>query len=320
MPVNAVRTVVEKLERGFTRMGFGFWSIVKIPTIIAKDGRTNVHKCRVILQRHQDLEISRLNRGRKSPLQFVRSLSAVMFCTLLLAGCEVIRQVPVQMARVPQLETYKQVFTIGSVEETYATYAAAELAEVNALEEIDQVFQKLIGQQNWQTLKDHYGIGDIRDELVNEEIYLRGSLMMMIYLDPVDHDVFLVEGQGQYFLIRQKTGLIMLNGAFMVRSSSHGIADLDKEELPVTIELITTRIPGRETYYNPSEVVYKMAIDHSLGHEGIYALDYDAKHKVFLADKEIGHMKLDSLPASGPSKKLIDLRGRHFLKKDYGSL
>lgn len=239
---------------------------------------------------------------------------SMVLCILLLAGCAMPRLIPVQMARVAQLESYEQFFTIGQAKGT------SEAEQMNAMAEIDGVFGEMIGDSNWQALKDLYGFGAIRYELGQEKISLRGSFAMMIYLDPTSQDAFLIEGQGRYFLIRRDDGLIMLQGAFVVQPSRHRIAELDGGVLPVDIELITTRIPGKETYYHESKVVYEIEIDTSLSREGIYALDYAAKHKVFLSGNEIGYLTLDTLATSGPGEKLIDLRGRQFLKNDYGSI
>lgn len=239
---------------------------------------------------------------------------ALAMLSALLFGCSMPRLIPVQMARLPQLETYEHFFTIGDADNT------SEEAQRRAVAEVDDVFTRMIGDKNWQAVKDLYGFGAVREELVQGEIYIRGSLAVMIYLDPLSHNSFLVEGQGRYFLIRKESGLIMLQGAFVINPAQHRIADLDKAELPLSIELITTRITGKPTYYyKGEEVVYKIKIDQRLKREKIYSIDYQENHEVFLRDKKIGYLKLDSF-GNIPNEKLIDLRGRQFLKSDYETL
>lgn len=244
----------------------------------------------------------------------MRCVVVLVFCAPLLLACGSFRLVPIQMARVPQLETYEQVFTIGQAK------SDSEEDQQEAFSEIDRVFGKLLGARNWQSIKDLYGFAAIRHELDQQDIKLYGSFMTMIYLDPTSHDAFLVEGRGRYFLIRESNGLIMLNGVFLIRPSIHRVAALDNGLLHLDVQIITTRIPGKETFYYESELKYQIAINTILGDEGIYVIDYDAAHKVFQSGDEIGYATLQSVESTGLGEKVIDLRGRPFLRNDYSEL
>ena len=66
--------------------------------------------------------------------------------------------------------------------------------------------------------------------------------------------------------------------------------------------------------------MYEIALDTRLNEQGIYGIDYDVPHDVLQEGAKIAELTLDWVDTAGPSDKLIDLRGRQFLKDDYRSL
>jgi hypothetical protein len=233
---------------------------------------------------------------------------------------------PIQMGRVAQLETFRHTFTFG--EAKFAGISPAReyfdplTRDIN--QRIERKFTLLLGKDNWQTLKDMYSLGDVRDELIAKAIYIKGVAQIYISIDPYDHQQFLVEGTGKYFLIREKNGAILLSGDFFVSPTTYKIADLDQGDIILNVILFTTRIPGQITYFHEAILKYRIQVDTSRKNDQIYFLKYDVPHDVHLLqakqeilneENKLGELWLENTE-HGPSK-LLDLRGIKFLRSDY---
>ena len=237
------------------------------------------------------------------------------------SGCTLIQIAPITMGRVVQLETFTHTYYFGKAK------SAGGSSDSNVNQRIERTFMGLLGKANWQTIKDLYGFRDIRDELVAKSIYVKGVAQFYLSIDPYDHQQFLLEGTGKYFLIREKsekTGVILLSGDFIVPTTTYKIADLDNGLLSINVILYTTRIPGEVTHYNEAVVKYQIKIDTSKKDDSTYRIDYLAIHDVHLLrskndlvtdDNKFGELIFDN--SEQGSKKLLDLRGIKFLRSDY---
>jgi|RhiMetdeSRZDD1v2_1073273.scaffolds.fasta_scaffold67178_1 hypothetical protein len=243
---------------------------------------------------------------------------------LTLAGCSLTQIVPIQMARVSQTESYRQTFSFlaSSVSERDRNQDGADITQFQN-QRIDKVFSRLLGPDNWQTLKDLYGLGALREELIREEIFVQGLTNFTIYLDPLDHQSFVAEGMGRYFLIREKTKEILLSGDFQILGDRHFIDELDRGGLVVNVRLFTSRIPRQPTYIHEAPLKYKIFIDTRMKQDGIYAIDYTKRHQVYLAQDRDGDLSGADMigtfvmSQTGQAIKLIDFRGINFLRSDY---
>ncbi|HKI87710.1 MAG TPA: hypothetical protein VKA38_01700 [Draconibacterium sp.] len=226
------------------------------------------------------------------------------------------------MGRVTQSEAYRQTFI--PLKESYRNNDEQEVyALYDQNKKIDDAFTKLLGQKNWQNIKDLYGLKSIRDELLSSEVSANGLLTFSITINPMDHSEFYIDGQGRFFIIRDRTDEIMLSGDFDIPLQKHFIHDLENGYVVMDVDLYTTRVPERITYVHQVGLKYVIHIDTTLSKFKILAIDYDAKHNVYLIDDSeqdvfeygelIGEMKLRGVNGA----KYIDLRGMAFLRNDY---
>ncbi|HHM04388.1 MAG TPA: hypothetical protein ENJ19_01420 [Gammaproteobacteria bacterium] len=238
--------------------------------------------------------------------------------------------VPIQIARVSQTESYKQVFLFLEPPRDEAGPVSPDLplpsiAQQNA--RMDEVFSRMMGAQNWQQLKDLYGVNELREELIQQRIYIKGFINFTIYIDPVQQDLFVLEGFGRYFLIREKTGAILLSGDFWVPADPHTLSELDQGHIVVRVDLFVSRMPNQVTHLSESAVKYKIFVDTSMREHAVYSVDYDKNHFVYLAQatekanevstQPVAYMLLDR---HGHEAKLLDLRGIGYLKNDYDAI
>ncbi|MFX0211931.1 MAG: hypothetical protein ACFFDT_38505 [Candidatus Hodarchaeota archaeon] len=103
------------------------------------------------------------------------------------SGCRLIQIIPIQIARVSQMESYEQTFTFL---ESIPQEGTQDIDFWTRIQEqtrkMDDIFIRLLGPINWQNLKDLYGLRSIRDELISKKIYIQGLINLTVYLDPVD--------------------------------------------------------------------------------------------------------------------------------------
>jgi len=247
-----------------------------------------------------------------------------LFCFTLSGCASMTHVVPIQMARVNQLEAYTQTFDFQSAYEDNALHSIEQMQWFN--QRIDDVFLRLLGEGNWQQIKDRYGLGALRDELLRKDIYVRGFFNFSTYLDPVSPESFMVEGMGRFFLVRRKNQAILLSGDFHILPDRHSTKDLDRGYVVLDIALILSRIPEEVTYLHETTLKYKIYFDNSLKNKSVYRLDYQRQHEVHLplSDAEelsgktrIGGMRLDAKADLTERFKLLDYRGTQFIRSDY---
>lgn len=251
---------------------------------------------------------------------------ALLALPWLLAGCGSLQVIPIQMARVGQVELYEQTFDFGELPPKVAAQQKWQ-RERWLNERIDEALGRMVGTENWGVIKDVYGLAPMRAELVAGDLRIQGHLQTQIYLDPEDHDRFYFEGSGRFFLLRRRTREILLNGDFYIVPQRHRIAQLERGYVDIDVQQIITRIPGYRTHLQRSLVRYRIYIDNSRADDEVYSIDYDRRHDVYLIEdpdyqrtddaQHIGYLRFDE--AHGDAK-LLDLRGRGFLRDDYEQL
>ena len=264
--------------------------------------------------------------------------AAYVAVPLLLISCadnslEFWRQVPIQIARVTQTESYKQTFRI----ETPLTKNMKNPEKDHKLDErMDKIFTSLIGPRNWQYLKNLYGVSDIRDELIKGKIHMDGLINFVVYLDPTDLDYIVIEGSGRYFAIRDKTSAILMSGDFYIPPQRNFIGSLDNSSknsptnglisgcIPLDIKIYTTRIPGKTTYYKDVKVRYELNIDTTNKEHNAYSINYEKNHSAYLDidndgsfDKDRDFIASLEMKSRYQQVKLFDLSGMAFIKKNY---
>lgn len=243
---------------------------------------------------------------------------------LLLASCSVTQIAPIQIGRISQTETYRQNFSFLHAPEISPTKdpPLSEQRMFSQTRKIDHVFTQMLGENNWQNLKDLYGLGNLRKELLDKEIYIKGIASMNIYPDPFDGRYFSVDGTGRYFLIRKETGAILLTGDYSFVDQRHSVADLEKGYVILAMDLFLIKLPGQLTYYHEAPIKYKIFIDNSLGKKRVYSIDYTREHLAFLAKKKEDLQEINAFatisftPPEHPTK-LWDFRGIQFMRRDY---
>jgi len=254
------------------------------------------------------------------------SIALISLATLawVLTACSITQVAPIQLGRIHQTETYVQKFSfldkfsIESIVDPDQRISAQTL-------EMDKIFKQLLGKKNWQNLKDSYGFGNLRNELLENNIYIQGIANLSIYPDAFDSDYFSVEGSGRFFLIRKQTGAILLAGDYTISDRAYSITDLEKGYLILDVNSIISRIPSQVTYYHETPLKYKVYIDNSLGENGVYSIDYRKKHPAFLTEDDEMLSKANlfaSLIFKAPKRatKLFDFRGIDFIRRDYQQL
>ena len=273
---------------------------------------------------------SRSNRSRwfaRSPWVTPTQRLMLLVLLFLLTSCasntaEIWRQVPIQMARVTQTESYSQTFLISTSEIKREEDRAEKDKLLDA--RMDRIFTTMIGTGNWQHLKNLYGISSIRNELMNRQIHMDGLLNFVVYLDPNDIRYIVIEGTGRYFAIRDATDAILMSGDFHITPQRYSLKSLERGCIPLDINLYISQIPGKTTYYKEMNVRYNLLINKVKKSKNAYTINYDRDHLAYLDmnnddiydpdDELIAAMKLNS---RYQHVKLFDLSGLLFVKKDY---
>jgi hypothetical protein len=256
-----------------------------------------------------------------------RSIFLLAF-VLLVSACssspklEFWKQVPIQIARVSQTDSYQQIYILDSDSEININDLSLEQRQkLDA--RMDLIFIHLIGARNWQYLKNLYGVNSMREELIEKNIYMDGLVNFIAYLDPEDLDYFIMEGNGRFFAIRRKTSEILLSGDFHIPPQRFKIDAMKSGCLPMQIKFYTTRIPGKVTYYQDTTVQYDLRTRPIRKQSDAYTVDYEKPHYAYLDldgngefDKQelFGSLQLNTRYHHA---KLIDLGGRNFIKDQY---
>ncbi len=266
----------------------------------------------------------------------------ILLCVLpaflsICAACSLTRVVPIQIARVSQTELYTQKFSLTKTKtnspppDTNSHHLKDKIQEQN--QQVDKIFTKLLGPTNWQSLKDHYGVREIRDELFDNEMEIKGFMNFSIYIDPLDQDEFLVEGTGRYLLIR-KNGAIILSGDSLIPLERHKFSEIDNGFVVISVTILITRVPKLTTYYSKSLLKYKIFFNTRMKKDRVYSIDYNKNHEVYLCTKDTkeecedkSEKTLSNYESFGNlifqdagKAKLWDFRGIEILRDDYKKL
>lgn len=263
-----------------------------------------------------------MDRRKRSFISVSFFLSGLSFA-FLLSGCSLVKVVPVQLARVSQMETYTQTFDINLPESSKSVLTSKRNLQIA---ELDSVLTDLLGKKNWQHLKDLYGSAYLIDAFLNKEIIMKGQLNSTIYLEPLKHEKVLFEGFGRFFVLMKNSGKILLSGDSQLVPEHHTISSFKNGKLKLKVLFYVTRIPQRSTNYHEAKVEYHIKINNKFKSKNVYALDYDAAHTMYMyralnkIDKKmqkIGELKFDAVHAGS---KLIDFNGMIVIKNDYSDM
>ena len=252
----------------------------------------------------------------------ILAASTLAACSSIPDEWQIWRQVPIQMSRVPQTDSYKQTYVI-DVDQVKSN---EELTKTEKQDKrMDQIFNTLIGEKNWQNLKNLYGVNDIRDEVVSGDVSMEGTINFTAYLDPVDQNYIVLEGSGRFFAIRnrikssqEQLKTILLSGDYHIVPQRYPISSLKSTCIPMDIKIYTTRIPGKITYYHDATIRYDLRIKSYK--KNVYSLNYQSEHKGYLDMDNDGEYKSNEYMASLKMNseyyhvKLIDLSGLEFIK------
>ena len=257
----------------------------------------------------------------------IGGLTAWAVLLSVLTACGSLKLVPIQMARVGQVEVYEQTFDFAKHPGEPA-FDAPWKRDRWLNQRIDTDLSILVGPKNWQTLKDLYGLGTMREELVNGDLVIRGYINMVLSLDPNDVDRFYIDGNGRFSLVRERTGEILLSGDFYTLNNRYTLEQLERGHIDVDIQQVITRIPGQHTYLQKSKVRYRIQIDPESQAHQVYRIDYTKRHGVYLLDddpvlartKELRRIGFLRFSDAHGAAKLLDLRGRGYLRNDYERL
>lgn len=252
-------------------------------------------------------------------------LASLLLLLMWLPACTFTKVVPIQMARVPQTETYVQTFDLSAYRDAprwlFADSAAQRHRSKDAF--MDAVFTQLVGRRNWQNLKDIYTFESLQQEVESADIYVTGTLIFVVYLHPVKQDQAVLEGSGRYSIVRKKNKEILLSGDFRIKPALTPIADLYSGSLWIDTVFYVTRIPRQTTYYWEAPFTIELFVDNRFRDDGLFAIDYSRAHNVYLThpdgrgDKErigIGQFTFDE---TANAAKFIDIRMMKFLEDDY---
>ena len=247
-----------------------------------------------------------------------RRIAPAASMLVVLCAC---RPIPIQLVRVAQFETYTQTFELEP-------------------EDAKRVFEKLLGPDGWKMLDRRWAELETSLPIMDfvNTIEIKGTLMITLSILPSNIDSFVVEGSGRFYVIHreQENNVILFTGDFFVVDDQHSLAELDDGELVFGIRQQQIRhfarvreheVPGAGgppvrmiqeelNYYNDVRVDFRIFVDTSMAKHDVYMMDYSTdRHRVELDGELIGHLKLGE-PRPG-FRKLIDLRGRRFLRQDY---
>lgn len=245
-----------------------------------------------------------------------------------LGACSITRIVPIQMARVPQTETYIQTFDLSGFQSApdwlYGNTAAREHRSKDAF--MDAVFGQLIGRRNWQNLKDIYTFESLQQEVDSADIFVSGTVNFVIYLHPVRQDHAVMEGNGRYSIIRRKNNEILLSGDFRIKPDLVPIADLYSGSMVLNTVFYVTRIPRQTTYYWEAPFMIELFVNNRHQEHGVFAIDYSRPHNIYLTNsrdsKEQQRVRIGQFIFDDTARtvKYIDIRMMKYLEDDYKTM
>lgn len=251
----------------------------------------------------------------------------LLACVAFLHGCGATKILPIQITRAPQVEYYQQSIVIEDAPWPPGNWSGDEdvIEQQRRLtKRLDSYLSYMIGEQNWLRLKETYGLPSMRDELMAGKINIRGYLNMVLAIDPDNTEQFYAEGTGRFFLVREVNNEVLLSGDFRVIPQRHWISELNEGFIDIDIWQLITRVPVQPTYLYDTRIRYRIYIDTTRAERNVYAIDYSRAHPVYMVNSDldidndtiqVGYLRFDDTLGSA---KLLDLRGREFLRNDYG--
>ncbi len=264
--------------------------------------------------------------------RFKHRFSTAIFITVvaslytLVAGCTLIKVVPIQLARISQMESYTQTFDIDIETADDSTISDNKKHRLRVAE-LDSVLIDLLGTNNWQHLKDLYGSAQLVNDFLDKKIVMKGHMINTFYLDPVkEHERVLIEGFGRFFIIHRETGDILLSGDARIIPDYYPLTDFEEGLIKLKLMFYITRIPKRNTSYHKTNIVYNIKFNNKFKEQKVYAIDYSATHEMLLHRplnnsnnklQRISSLYFDSRYAGA---KLIDFNGLAVIKNNYDDM
>lgn len=242
--------------------------------------------------------------------------------SMLVAGCTLVQVVPVQLARISQMEAYTQTFDIEINIPNTSTISDNEKQDLQVTE-LDGVLTDLLGPTNWQNLKDLYGSAKLVTAFLKKRIVMKGHIINTLYLDPITHDRVLFEGFGRFFIINEDTGRILLSGDARIIPEYYNLSSFRAGEIKLNIMFYITRIPKRSTNYHQATVEYHVKFNNKFKNKDVYSIDYTTSHDMYLRRplNRVGNkmQKIGSLyfERKHAGAKLIDFNGLEVIKSNY---
>lgn len=225
----------------------------------------------------------------------MRLFIAIVLFSFAFSGCRIM---PVQMARVTQIDTYEHWYEFK--DEAHA----------------DKVFRIIMGQKNWESFIQYCGrIGEVLQDLQRREIQVQGTIIMTLSLVPTDHEKFIIEGFGQYYVVRKTTNEIMFSATYYILDNIHSLKELQTTnciEVETKQYLIRHFAAEKPHYFHDTPLRFRFYT--RLLQDRVYTLDYDRKHELVIGNEAVGYLQFHR---SRYGDKVIDMRGISYLKNDY---
>lgn len=221
---------------------------------------------------------------------------------LSLGGCEAFapRIVPVQNARVTQVEHFEQYFLAHSVPHA------------------ERVFLSFLGKKNYDALTGEEWLPYVQ-KLVNGSIKTVGVVTIVISLLPDAYDQFIIRGWGQLSAVDISTEQVLMSGTFYVPNGPPIPITALGGPISVRVRQRVSRdfALERANYEHESDVVIRFHT-RRLG-DDLYTIDYGAGHEVgALGDRgQLEVIGCLEFTESGGGQSAIDMRGRALLRDDY---
>lgn len=207
----------------------------------------------------------------------------------------------------------------------------------------------LIGNENYNSLfKDSKLRKQVGDLFSDKQVFTRGFIHLNISLVPYNLDQFRLEGFGSYYFIKGDDQSILFRSDIILEQRVYEISSLNEGILPIRFFQIITPIyktdpdlnAYNDTSMNPLYVEVEII---KLKKNKVYSIDYQANHLVYLCREgdecpennpnrlPIGFLTFKQLQGNGvaknhpdpkvnPFNKVIDLRGKSMLRRDFISL
>jgi hypothetical protein len=262
-----------------------------------------------------------------------RYAAAVLVVTLEACASLVPVKIPIQLTRVTQTEEYEQVFLFRSSPGDPGLY-----------QELERIFTKLIGVENWQSVRDVHS--DKMKRVGQGQVKLRGRISANMYLHPTNHRYIVLEGSGRYHMLDwegDRDPEIILSGDFVIKSKCYDIGQLaESKKIVLDVTLYLSYVPAQRTFleghdvefpssdkflvparYHEVSLQYELDFEPDVNKQNVFLVRYrdpDGSlhpHRVLLEGEHVADMFLIGANAN---YKILDLRGLEYVQKDYAKL